>query len=127
MSTDPRTPDLYGQAEQRIRHAVATFGSVSVPDLRPMWPVSRPLLSAVLDRMVDEGVLTLENCVVTRNIANNGGGIWSRNGTLTIVNCTISHNVADRIENRRVPNSMDIQSCGSGGGIKIVRGDELVV
>jgi hypothetical protein len=57
MSNDNRTPDLIGRAERRIRRAVATAGSVAVSDLRPMWPVSRPLLSAVLRRMVDDGVL----------------------------------------------------------------------
>jgi len=57
------------------------------------------------------GVLTLENCVVSHNIANTGGGIWVK-GVATVVNCIISHNTADRI----APSGYD---CGSGGGIKV--------
>jgi hypothetical protein len=57
------------------------------------------------------GTLTLENCVVSHNTANTGGGIWVK-GVATVVNCIISHNTADRI----APSGYD---CGSGGGIKV--------
>jgi hypothetical protein len=73
--------------------------------------------------IANKGTLTLENCVVSHNTANDGGGIWSRNGALTVINCTISHNVADRIaieSDRTHPSTSSTWACGSGGGIKIV-------
>jgi formylglycine-generating enzyme required for sulfatase activity len=76
--------------------------------------------------IMNRGTLTLENCIVSHNIANNGGGIWSK-GALNVVNCTVSHNVADRIATEAdlpVP-GVSAQACGSGGGIKLVKGARL--
>jgi hypothetical protein len=76
--------------------------------------------------IANEGTLLLENCVVSHNSANNGGGLWSRDGTLTIVNSAISHNVADRLSidfENETPSPSAVTACGSGGGIKLVRGD----
>jgi formylglycine-generating enzyme required for sulfatase activity len=76
--------------------------------------------------IMNRGTLTLENCVVTHNVANNGGGIWSK-GALNVVNCTVSHNVADRIATEAdLPDGgVSAQACGSGGGIKLVKGARL--
>jgi len=41
----------------------------------------------------DQGELTITNCLISRNSANLGGGIYS-SGTLTVTNCTISGNTA---------------------------------
>jgi hypothetical protein len=81
--------------------------------------------------IANKGTLTLENCVVSHNTANDGGGIWSRNGALTVVNCTISHNVADRIatETDRITPTVGLSTwaCGSGGGIKVMGGGTLTL
>jgi formylglycine-generating enzyme required for sulfatase activity len=76
--------------------------------------------------IMNRGALTLENCVVTRNVANNGGGIWSK-GELNVLNCTVTHNVADRIATEAdLPDGgVSVQACGSGGGIKLVKGARL--
>jgi hypothetical protein len=74
------------------------------------------------------GTLRVDNCVVRNNTANNGGGIWSRNGTLTVINSTIHHNTADRIaveEDYFNPANLSTYACGSGGGIKLVSGGTL--
>jgi hypothetical protein len=74
------------------------------------------------------GTLRVDNCVVRNNTANNGGGIWSRNGTLTVINSTIHHNTADRIaveEDYLNPANLSTYACGSGGGIKLVSGGTL--
>ena len=60
------------------------------------------------------GTLTLKNCVVGSNTANDGAGIYNR-GALTLVNSTVSNNTADGI----APPGYE---CGSGGGIKSSNG-----
>ena len=74
------------------------------------------------------GTLTVENCVIQRNTANDGGGIWSRQGELRVINSTIRDNIADRKaieEDFVIPNYSSTFACGSGGGIKLVRGGDL--
>ncbi|MBU0494966.1 MAG: right-handed parallel beta-helix repeat-containing protein [Chloroflexi bacterium] len=68
--------------------------------------------------IVNKGTLTLENCVITDNTANSGGGIWNNRGAVTAINCTISQNVADR-------DAPPGYECGSGGGIKLEGGGTL--
>ena len=70
-------------------------------------------------KVEEGGTLTLENCVVSHNTANTGGGIWVK-GVATVVNCTISHNRADRI-------APGTYNCGSGGGIKVEGGGTLTL
>jgi hypothetical protein len=80
--------------------------------------------------IANKGTLRVENCVVTHNTANDGGGIWSTIGPLTVVNSTISHNVADRIAietDRTNPSSSSTWACGSGGGIKLATGGTLTL
>jgi hypothetical protein len=80
--------------------------------------------------IANKGTLTVENCVVTHNTANDGGGIWSSNGTLAVVNCTISHNVADRMSidsEGDTPSATAFSACGSGGGIKLSAGGTLTL
>ena len=60
--------------------------------------------------IMNYGTLTLKNCVVGSNTANDGAGIYNR-GALTLVNSTVSNNTADGI----APPGYE---CGSGGGIK---------
>jgi hypothetical protein len=67
--------------------------------------------------IMNDGTLTLENCVVTNNVADGGGGIWNR-GALTIINSTISNNTAEGIVS---PPSIRFW-CGAGGGIKCESG-----
>jgi hypothetical protein len=64
--------------------------------------------------VMNYGRLTLRNCVVSDNIANDGAGIYNR-GALTLVNSTVRDNVADGI----APPGYE---CGSGGGIKSSQG-----
>lgn len=70
--------------------------------------------------VLNRGTVTIENCVITHNTANNGGGLWNNRGTVTVVNSTISDNVADRV----APPGYE---CGSGGGIKLEGGGTLVL
>jgi len=56
--------------------------------------------------------LTLQDSVVTDNVASDGAGISNR-GAMTITNCIVSGNVADGIEEPG-------HQCGNGGGIKAV-------
>jgi hypothetical protein len=72
--------------------------------------------------VMNDGTLTLENCVVTNNVADGGGGIWNR-GTLTIINSTISNNTAEGI----VPPPSIRFWCGAGGGIKCESGTLALV
>jgi hypothetical protein len=67
--------------------------------------------------IMNDGTLTLKNCVVTDNVADGGGGIWNR-GVLTIINSTISNNTAEGL----VPPPSIRFWCGAGGGIKCERG-----
>lgn len=60
------------------------------------------------------GTLTLAHCVVSDNVANDGAGIYN-NGTLTLLHSTVRDNLADAI----APAGFE---CGSGGGIKSVKG-----
>ena len=75
------------------------------------------------------GTLRVENCIIRNNTANNGGGIWSRNGTTTVINSTIHQNTADRIAVEEDyfgnPVNLSTYACGSGGGIKLVSGGTL--
>jgi predicted outer membrane repeat protein len=64
------------------------------------------------------GTLVLKSCVVRNNIANDGGGICN-DGSLTIIDCSVSHNTADGI----APPGYE---CGSGGGIKSIKGSLMV-
>jgi hypothetical protein len=45
----------------------------------------------------DHATLTLVNCSISSNVAeqDGGGGVWNDHGTLTISNCTFSSNSAD--------------------------------
>ena len=61
--------------------------------------------------IANHGTLTLESCIVTDNVTNDGGGIWNYAGTMTLINCTVSGNQADRI-------AEPVYACGSGAGIK---------
>ncbi len=70
-------------------------------------------------KVEEGGALVLENCVVSHNVANTGGGIWVK-GVVTVTNCTISHNLADRL----APSPYE---CGSGGGIKVEGGGALTL
>ncbi len=72
--------------------------------------------------IINEGTLTLDNCVVSANIANGGGGVCTRSqkGALVIINSTIGDNTALAT----VPRSLD---CGNGGGIKCERGTVTVI
>ncbi|MCP4543247.1 MAG: hypothetical protein GY832_39540 [Chloroflexi bacterium] len=67
--------------------------------------------------ILNEGTLTLRNCVVSDNIANGGGGICNRGqkSVLMIMDSIISDNIA----RATVPRSFD---CGNGGGIKCTSG-----
>lgn len=69
--------------------------------------------------IANKGTLTLENCVVSDNTANDGAGICN-SGALTLINSTISNNTADGIG----PPGYE---CGSGGGIKSERGTLTLV
>ena len=69
--------------------------------------------------ILNKGTLTLENCVVSHNVANTGGGILTT-GVLTVYNSTIGHNYADRI----APDGWDD---GDGGGIEIEVGGTLTL
>jgi hypothetical protein len=64
--------------------------------------------------IVNHGMLTLRNCVVSDNASNAGGGVCNR-GTLTLINSTVRNNVADGV----APVGF---TCGNGGGIKCERG-----
>jgi len=64
--------------------------------------------------ILNEGILTVEDCVVMRNSAIGGGGI-SSNGVLTIIASTVSNNVA-RGDGPRG------EECGGGGGVKASKG-----
>jgi predicted outer membrane repeat protein len=66
------------------------------------------------------GVLTLKNCVVTKNSARGGGGISNRQGTLTIIGSTFSDNVA------RGDGPLG-EACGGGGGVKCSSGRMTLV
>jgi hypothetical protein len=80
--------------------------------------------------IANQGTLTVENCIISHNAGNDGGGIYSRNGTLVVVNTTISHNVADRIAvetDRTLPSGSSTWACGSGGGIKLSGGGTLTL
>ncbi len=61
--------------------------------------------------IVNQGTLTLTDCIVRDNIASSGGGIWN-NGDLMVSECVFTNNVADGIDEQLG------QNCGSGGGIK---------
>jgi len=63
-------------------------------------------------------ILTLEDSVITKNVASDGAGIYNK-GAVVLTNCTISDNVADGIEDPG-------HECGNGGGIKNV-GDGTVM
>jgi hypothetical protein len=69
--------------------------------------------------VMNYGTLTLKNCVVGDNIANDGAGIYN-NGTLTLVNSTVRDNFADGI----APPGYE---CGSGGGIKSAKGTLMLI
>jgi hypothetical protein len=69
--------------------------------------------------IMNHGTLKLKNCVVSDNTANDGAGICN-NGALTLINSTISGNTADGI----APPGYE---CGSGGGIKSVKGTLAVI
>jgi len=60
------------------------------------------------------GNLTVEDTVITHNIASGGGGVINR-GNIRFVNTAISDNVANGIEEPGY-------ACGTGGGIKNVVG-----
>lgn len=45
---------------------------------------------------VDAADLTMSDCRVSGNRANDGGGIWSPGGTLTLTRCTIDDNIGNR-------------------------------
>jgi hypothetical protein len=64
--------------------------------------------------IINYGTLTLRNCVVSDNTANDGAGIYNR-GALTLVSTTVRDNFADGI----APPGFE---CGSGAGIKCPRG-----
>jgi predicted outer membrane repeat protein len=64
--------------------------------------------------IMNYGRLTLKNCVVSDNTANDGAGICNR-GALTVINSTVRDNTANGI----APPGYE---CGSGGGIKSVKG-----
>jgi hypothetical protein len=66
------------------------------------------------------GMLTVKNCVVTKNSARGGGGISNRAGTLTILGSTFSDNVARGDGPRGL-------ECGGGGGVKCSSGHMTVV
>jgi formylglycine-generating enzyme required for sulfatase activity len=78
--------------------------------------------------IANRGNLTLENCTITQNVGNNGGGIWSK-GALRMFNCTVSRNLADRVATQDdIPVAgVSAQACGSGGGIKLVKGATLTL
>ncbi|MGB2895573.1 MAG: SUMF1/EgtB/PvdO family nonheme iron enzyme [Anaerolineales bacterium] len=64
--------------------------------------------------IMNQGTLTLKNCVVSDNVSNSGAGICNR-GVLTLINSTISDNTADGV-------GPVGYTCGNGGGIKCERG-----
>jgi hypothetical protein len=65
------------------------------------------------------GTLTLENCVVTNNMANGGGGICN-SGVLTLINSSVNENTAHGTAPRGI-------ECGNGGGIKCGSGTLTLV
>lgn len=65
------------------------------------------------------GTVTLEDCIVRDNVANDGGGLCN-DGSMTLINCTIQDNVG----NRTGPPGIE---CGSGGGIKHIKGFLMIV
>ena len=69
--------------------------------------------------ILNQGVLTVEDCLVTRNSAIGGGGI-SSDGALTITASTITNNVA-RGDGPRG------EECGGGGGVKARKGTLLIL
>jgi predicted outer membrane repeat protein len=66
------------------------------------------------------GTLTLENCVVTDNIAIGGGGICN-DGELMLINSTVSNNTAVDTA------SPGVFACGGGGGIRSGKGTLTLV
>jgi CSLREA domain-containing protein len=44
--------------------------------------------------VINDGTLTITNCVISGNTAVSGGGVFNHGGTLTISNSTIDHNLA---------------------------------
>ena len=70
--------------------------------------------------ILNEGVLTLQDCSLRDNVASAGGGLMN-NGSLTILRCEIRDNVAD---GHGGENSM---GRGSGGGIKNMVGPAVIV
>jgi predicted outer membrane repeat protein len=64
--------------------------------------------------IMNYGTLTLRQCVVSDNTANDGAGIYN-NGTLTLLHSTVRDNLANAI----APVGFE---CGSGGGIKSASG-----
>ena len=69
--------------------------------------------------IMNHGTLALKSCIVSDNVANDGAGI-SNNGALTVIDSTIRDNTADAI----APPGYE---CGSGGGIKSVKGTLALV
>lgn len=59
--------------------------------------------------IMNQGRLTVRDCIVTRNLAGGGAGI-ANNGELAVINSTVSHNTAQDIG---PPGT----KCGSGAGI----------
>jgi hypothetical protein len=67
----------------------------------------------------NEGTLTLERCVVRDNIASAGGGILN-DGTLTLTHCIVS-------DNQAIGGSLHYMECSTGGGIKNMAGEMMLV
>lgn len=69
--------------------------------------------------ILNHGTLVLRGCVVSDNSANDGAGICN-NGTLMLVDISVRDNTADGV----APPGYE---CGSGGGIKSVKGTLTLV
>ena len=113
-STTVEAHETPGSATDRVFH-VAGGVSVTIKDvtIRHGNPTECPMYGGGI---TNEGVLTLENVVVSDNTAKSGGGIVNQ-GKLTLVNCTVRDNASTGVGKRR----------GSGGGIKSMGGQLTIL
>ena len=59
MATSVHESDLMARAERLVQDALDGAGALAVADLPRRWPVTRPLLRAALNRMLDDGRVQL--------------------------------------------------------------------
>ena len=77
----------------------------------------------------DWGVTTLTNCTISENTALSGGGILSVGELLTLIDCTVSDNLGSGVESAHAPDgltTMIISNCTVSGNTTSSRGGGIV-